>query len=344
VSRVNSSGLLQSLPSAKDTGEMEAVPANRFVVQIPEVTNGVVSLEGIDVIEDKHVTFNLKLAEEFHSLPRFQGERPFRRSHVIYLTNCFRRGTFLFQTVIIMTCQVGKNIYRINGQHTAAMVRSLAAIDPSVAMKVRFMRFKAKDMEMMRALYTSIDRNAPRTVGNQVIAQMVGTPGFESVPTDILRRLAEGVSLMAFESSHQRREHDSQDRVALLSGPYKSAALHICRILAGGTKPNMGHMLRSPVIAAMFATYRKSITQSDIFWKGVRDGESLRGKNNPILRTRDYLMNSGISDRGSTLLKKKVPAEKMFRQCILNWAAFREKRDVVHMKAPMNTKTRPVVV
>lgn len=315
----------------------------RYMIALPELTEGVKDLEGVEIEEEKLLSLDANTAGVFQKLPTFIGERPLRRAHVASLMNAYLRGTFLKELVTIMTCTVGKREYRINGQHTAEMIRILAAKhNPNIKIRVRFIRWHARNMDDMRSLYVNIDRNAPRTTSNQINAILSGDADFVQMGQDTCRRLAEGMNVFAFETSHQRRGHDAQDRAALLSHEYRRTALQIGKILEGGTKENVRHLLRSAVVGAMFATFETARGPAEIFWKGVRDGQGLRGTNNPILRLRDWLKDTAVSNRGAGQFKKKTSIEQMYRKAVVAWNAYRRNEGLVMMNAPMNTKSRPV--
>ena len=319
---------------------------SRYIINEPDHVKRVISLEKREIIDDDVIDFGKEAAQTFFDLPRFEGERPFRRNHVIYLMTCIRRETYLPEDVILKTCIVGRGAhaaeYRINGQHTAAAILSLAEHEPSIKIKIRRIRYRVRSMEEMRALYASTDRGAARTVGNQLAAQMTGVEGYADVPHEIMRRLGEGIVMWQAGTSHLKREWDSNSRAAALSGEHRDHALAIARLLTEKTSEETRHMLRSPVIGAMFASYAIAPRIASMFWKNIRDGSGLKDSS-PEHKLHKWLLTRGIRDKNRATDRTFVSGEQMYRMCIHMWNSYREGvKRVEHMKAPLNTKERPV--
>lgn len=325
----------------------EAVPIQpSYVVTEPEIKD-VISLENIERVKDKTVKLDSNMAKWFLDLPTFPGERPRRKGHVRTLMRAILRKTYLPEDVTLNTCIMGKKEYRINGQHTCAAILSINTQhhEKQIAPQVRYIQYRARNMAELKALYASKDQGAARTPSNQIVSLLSGVSGFDETLQDIIRRMAEGLKMRLSETNHQRRENDPQVIANLMMGEYKDASIHIGRLFGEMAGEHARHLKKAAVIAAMYYTYQSAPKLARTFWVGVRDGEGLQGKANPILMLRDHLKDIGLRNRGRSADKMRIPSEHLLRQALHCWNAYRKD---VKLDKGLNTqffvKDRPQVL
>lgn len=312
--------------------------------------------QGVAIIKDDEVTLDKGWAEgNFLNLPIFKGERPVRDTHVADLVRAMERGTFRPELVVLATAFVGdtRETLRVNGQHTAWAVYSLAddrqrnKRRPPVPYKVRFIRYRCRDMDAFRQLYASYDRGAPRTRSHVTNAYLAGTPEWDAVPTKVARVVPAAMGMWLYETDTERRRHDADEMAVLIKTTHATLAGKVAAFMAETQDKRHAHVHRAPVVAAMLATFARNVTASQEFWRAVVTGEQLN-KDDPRFVLREFLLrarfapgrtgnNSTAAAIGATRL---VGGEYAYRSCLGAWNSWRagEKRTVVK---PGNT--RPAV-
>ena len=298
-------------------------------------------VQGTKILKrDPYYILDQKEAKRFLDMPTFDAERRFRREWAKDLMRFMLRGTFLQELATVQTCVVGKQEYRINGMHTCAAV---ASMKHGFKLKVNYIQWKALDMEIMGALYSSIDRNAPRTVGNQIVAQLATQPPYNNFSHHTIQKLSEGLAIGCWDKTSERRSHDSNDRAALLRGEYRAAAIKIGQLLEGVPLYEVKHMMRAPVIGAMFITYKAKARDADIFWHSVRDGTGIDKPNDPRKRLEKMLMSSGLPSYEKNG-KRTMNAEVMLRRCLESFTAFISNRPMSDLRTQIDiTQPRPKI-
>jgi len=257
---------------------------------------------------------------------------------VAYLVNCMNRGTFRPEWVNIITCVLNGVEYRMNGQHTA-----WARLEKPANWRcpVTHMKYEAGDAEDMRRLYSSIDRGGTRSTGDVTISYLYGTAEFDGLGKKALRTLVEGFGFWKWEIETERLRHDADDRCYLLKTDAYQLAKHVVKFLMTIDKESR-HIMRRPVVAAMFATYNKAIAAADDFWSPVRDGTGMRDSDDPRLKLRNALMSSSVNIGNGVESKKAVSSEEMFRWCIQAWNCYRVGQSLKQVKALLDKPRSPV--
>jgi hypothetical protein len=277
-------------------------------------------------------------AANFLKLPKFEGERPFRKTWLATLIAEVEQGTFRPESVQIVTCTISgrKSTYRMNGQHTAWMVLNMARRQTDFALLgIEFIQYEAKNEDYMRSLYATIDAGAPRSQGNKLISLLAGTPQLATIGSDIIRRLGEGIAFLKWPT--HRGVHDAKHRAHLMTTDFVKESRMIGEFLRKGRSSESHHMLRASVIAAMYATF--SIApgggqrSAKTFWEGVCSGANL-DEDDARMRLFKELITTAVADRGIGRDKKQVSREHMFRVCQYAWNSFRQGKK---LKKPLRS-------
>lgn len=323
-----------------DTGEQMAVPANRieqYVVSEPEVQDVLSLVDGIELKKQETSKFTQDEAREYLEMERFEGERPFRDDHAKALMAAMKQGLFREEAVEIVYCTIKgtSKVYGLNGQHTASAVMSMPK--GYLLKNVIKRSYVVDDEEHMRTLYSTIDNNAPRTQANMLVALLAGTPKFKKVPVEHIRLIGGGISYYMWDKGHERNQHGANDRASLMQGEYYHVVSNVAAVLANTSNRDSRHLLRAPVVAAMFATFRRGVNAAKEFWEGVRLGENMKA-NDPRYRLREELRDSSITIRGGQSSKRRVGREEVYRQCVFAWNAFCESRPITSLRVPLKIK------
>ena len=179
----------------------ESVKESMREEQIPLVS----LCDNLKVISDNQVVLNEDLAERFVSMANFVAERPIEQSHVEYLLQQMRQGTFRWEQVTLMSAVLDGVEHRINAQHTVWAYFYFAQEADHKSFRnptVRYIRYRCSSEEDLRMLYATTDRGKPRTRSHQIIAHIFGAEEFAGLPRKALTMTSQGLSpwLNGFQS------------------------------------------------------------------------------------------------------------------------------------------------
>jgi hypothetical protein len=290
------------------------------------------------VLEDVQLNFTRARAVEFLELKKFPGERDVRESHVQYLYNEYISGRMMWSHVIIATARLAEDgaTYRINGQHCAWMRFSIPEEgDPSTA-RVRWISYAVPTMEDLRALYSTFDRNAPRTVGHIMKNLLLGSKAADGISSYYLNKLTAGFKLWHWERDDATSSTPAEV-AAVITTQYAPLFQLVGEYIQANEKKWV-QVKRSSVVAALFATFEKAPQKAIEFWDPVVTGLGLVEEKDARYQLRNY-----ISSHGHTVSKGKmaVSQEEMFRVCIQAWNRWR-KGELISVVRSTEKRVKPL--
>jgi len=188
------------------------------VVPIPSIG------DGLRLIKEDRVNFSKEFATKILELEEFKPDRSLVTEHVNRLVTAMKRGTFRWEQLQIIVCKLNGKEYRMNGQHSA-WARIYWEEAPH-NLPVKLLRYHANTENDMRLLYSSIDRNKPRTKGNVITSYLFASDIFPDISKRVIRHIAEGFSYWKWGIKTQSR-HDGDEISYLLQTEYNGLALKI---------------------------------------------------------------------------------------------------------------------
>jgi len=290
---------------------------------------------------DRKVPVTKKLAEEILSLPITPWERNLQEDNVNKLVHELKLGRFRWECVTLVVMICGGKRFRGNGQHVCWMILEKLSPKDYEGQFVTLRTYEVDDDEEMRALYSTFDVHYVRSVGQQAVALMLGTPQMSGIGGSNLKLLVSGYRQAVWPDSKEAKKHTVSEVADKLL--YHEAG--ICKLMLetiGTRGRERKHVYRGPVIAAMFLTFRRAQEDSQRFWRAVADGVGLESSD-PRLKLRNYLVLHSVSvGAGSKANTAPVSPEIMLRHCLIAWRAFREGRKIqnIHVEGG---KKRPAV-
>jgi hypothetical protein len=304
--------------------------------------------EGYKLKQRQAVEFKPDFADTFLQFSEFRVgdekvDRNLQDEHVVRLAREMLGGRFLWEQVNLVTCFCGGIQYRLNGQHTAwaRLVAQDEGLDPKTRCPVQWLKYEAATIQDMRKLYASLDRGKGRNNNNVVVSWLAGTDEFPGYSKQLLKLLAQGVGVWQWESKHSRKLHQGDERSAMLLTTQNKLALMVGSLLKEAKPSESRHILRAPVVGAMFATFHKAQKDSIEFWQVVRDGLGVGSKSDPRHTLRNWLMTAGLAKSVAANGDNKiVTQEEMYRGCLGAWNAHRAGRDLKQIRLSM-TDPRP---
>lgn len=284
--------------------------------------------EKIKVISDNQVILTKELAESFLHMQNFAAERAMSEPWAQVLLHQMCQNTFRYEQVTLISAIYNGVEYRMNGQHTSWAIWKWYQNEMAKGVKkptVRWLRYRCETEEDLRHLYATTDRGRPRSRSHQIQAYIYDSPEFKGLSKGALSLVSQ--SLGPWLGGFTPADVIPTDRLVYMM---KTKHYNLSKIVAiflddsktSGTKNK--HITRAPVCAAMMATFSINQSESQEFWKKVRDAANLEAKD-PALKLAHYLMQHGVNaGRGaSNKGLNTVTGEDMYRTCICHWNAWR---------------------
>ncbi len=309
-----------------------------------------VAIEGAAALEaaklfDKRVNLNGMKAMWYIDLPIFEGERPITESHVQRLFDAMRDGTFLADSVTLVTAILGNRTYKINGQHTSwAAFYMTEKVDPKFSLNVREVQYRVKDQEQLRLLYSLWDVNKPRSSNHLTSVHLAGIKDLEGVPGGIRTKLISAYKLWKLGYSEanvsiERSRYTPAQIAAMIKSDGLDSVVACGEFIHEGGYMVRKHVCRSGPMAAMLETFSKTKTKAPEFWKPVMDGIGLDDARDARYCIREFLTAAGVHkdathERASGKSKKTLTAEQMYRTCIRAWNYWRDGTLVQRLQTP----------
>jgi len=289
---------------------------------------------------EKRVPFTRKVAKTLAGLQETEFERRLTQKHIDHLAQEVAAGRFNAAIVILATayCAAEGVTYRINSQHCCSF--HIEYMPADWAPMVTRQHYSVKAHDDLRKLYAAFDRGKSRTPAQIIQTRVFGVPAFDGIQKRTVQQLAAGFKL--YKWTEQEVSRHSIDEVAdLMTNGYQNLSRDSATVL-GTRKKEYDHVMRAPVIAAIFATTEKNKKASHVFWQGVREGIGLT-KRSPQLKLRDYLQTRTVNTGRGAGKKATTSREGMYRVCVGMWNAWREGREVSQVKY-VRSPSRPKVL
>lgn len=314
---------------------LDAKDAEDITTRTPEMLEGDINPEdiiraknGINLLKQRTVKFNHAYATKVLEMQPFTKERPLRDEHVAYLIRAMHSNRFRpeFVNLASTILQTDHKEYRMNGQHTAWAVLGMPE---DFSINVRFLDYHCKTMEDMAVLYSSFDRGAARTTAHVVGALLLSNSKLPNMRPQVGSILNAGFGLWMWETAKDRQRHTADDRAILLTGEHLDVTKAVVDFLHDMSyTPDIKHLFRGPVVAAMFATFSKNRAESTQFWRAIRDGSDMQA-GDVRLKLRNLLMRTSLVGSGTRKGHVGISgSEGMYRACLYTWNATRTGRQL----------------
>jgi len=277
----------------------------------------------------------------------FAADRQLSKLHVAKLVSEMRCDHFLPEITTVMVAKLDSQTYRINGQHTAMAVLEMVKDDANFVLRdVTLLEFEVQSEGELRKLYARIDRGAARSNKDVVKSILSGTDEFSGVQERVLNLLPLGLAFWRFEDSNKRKLYVGETAALDVQEKYLALSQMIAVFMGelDYKAQHHGHMFRSPVVAAFYATFSVDVADAERFWQAVATGVGFESEDEPAARLRQMLksvnIGGGILQRGS---KGAIGAENMYRACLHAWNRFRLGGEFKQSLRPTVLASRPAV-
>lgn len=270
------------------------------------------------------------LAQTFRDLPGSPTERVLDRGRLKHLRQKADEGllvTFHWATARMPDGRV----FRVNGQHSSAMLCDLNGAFPDGA-HAHIDEYEVSSPEGLAQLFRQFDDRKSSRSSSDVAAAYQGLEqeladtakpiakiGVEAVAW--FRRYVEGVSAPVGDEQYSL---------------FHESTLHrYLKWLNDVFSIKTPELKRVPVVAAMHGTFEKNETESRAFWMMVARGGKEYDDNHPAT-VLDTWLKSSKEERAD--LK---PGE-FYRGCVYAWNAYREEKSIRDIRYDMGKAARPI--
>ena len=275
------------------------------------------------ILQDTEINLTRKRAFDFLEAEPFEGERLVREGHVQHLYDEVCAGRFVWHHVMLALAMLKGRTYRINGQHTCWMrVNIPESQDPGKCM-VRQIVYEVPDEDGLRGLYSTFDRNAPRTAQHIGRVMIMGHECGANLPPTYIGGLIAGFRVFWCGNANNAhlRGRMSVDEIVGLIGKNYGQLFGAVGLFYQAHAREAAWVRRAAVLGAMFATFEKSVELSNEFWTPVVSGIGLPEKNDPRYQLRRWIETHTQSSGNA--LGVKTSTEENYRVCVNCWNKWR---------------------
>lgn len=281
------------------------------------------------VVSDQLVTLDKAKAEEYLSLPEFDGERKPSEDWVQRLRDEMARGSFVPQSVLLASAWLDDTRYKINGQHTCWAI-FLSTGDPSY--QVREVVYRVDDLKQLKLLYSKFDVGRTRSVGHRLRVLLCDTPELADIPPELVEKIALAIRFWQIPGRDERDHYQPEQTAALALkhhlGTFKKVGDYLAEL------PREHRPRNQPLLAAMCATFDKAPVKAAEFWTPVLDGVGLPSRTDPRYVLRTLIQNSMLRDsrKHSDGSKESILAEDLYAACIHAWNKWRSGESIKQLR------------
>ena len=260
-----------------------------------------------------------KLAQEFSAMEPAPKDRPLSPKRLQVYEKVMREGGFRPVNWASTTCSETNCTYRVNGKHTSYLLSTMEDI-PELFVVLE--RYHCDTLEDVARLYSTYDSKIQsRSVGdiNRTFASCI--PDLHEVSHKIINRVISAVCFhkaggMSDFRQPQERAEEIFDAVGF--------CLWTEQILTGGST-RINHLMRVPVVAAMYGSYNKSKDSATTFWSSVRDETGVK-PDLPDRKLARFLITNASAKGCNTDKPKRyrVSDREFYVKCLHAWNAWRK--------------------
>lgn len=262
------------------------------------------------------------VAAEMRNLPPSPTERELSVKRVEFLRDRLMAG--LFHPPHWMKAVVDGKTFRANGQHSSEMLVKLDGNFPE-GMQAHVDTFTCSDMSALALLFRQCDdRKSARSPADVAGAYQGLETALNDVPKYIAKIGAEGI---AWHRRNVRRLDGtpSGDDTYIV---FNESSEHDYLVWLGEVFPSgrVQPLMKAPIFAAMYATYRVDQDAADDFWREVAGGGREYEEEYPATVLFDWYQR--LADH-----EMKVKPRQLYQGAVYAWNALRNGKDIRDIRA-----------
>ncbi len=266
------------------------------------------------------VVASTSLVKEFVDMEPAPYDRPLSERRMQVYERILKANAFRPVVWASALCYETNCTYRVNGKHTSLL---LSKQNPLPVFYVTLERWNCDTLKDVGSLYNTYDSNlASRNNSDINMSFASAMPELRDVPARLINLTVSAAASLKWDDAMLRKVPPAERAEELLERT--DFVKWLQETVQTTTTGRMGlsrHILRSPVVQAMMATYDRAPNVAKQFWVVVRD-ESAPDRNDPTRTLARFLVRAVLAgSRGST--KEMVGSREVFVKCIHAWNAYR---------------------
>lgn len=270
------------------------------------------------LIDAKQLKPNPTLVSEFATMKPAKADRNILPSRMALLRKEMLTGRFRTAVWASVTCRDTKETYRVNGKHTSTLLSQMNGEAPK-NIKLYVERYEADTLEDVASLYATFDAKwSARSSGDINRAFAASVPELDDVPSRIINNCVTGMSMATWGMGYGKNPADQRAQFAISEAGFITFA----NDLVEGCESTPKHLIRGPVLAAMYLTWKKSKASAGEFWKLVATGEGKVGS--PDRKLEKFLLTTKVNfGCGARSDGAVASSREILVRCLHAWNAWR---------------------
>lgn len=279
------------------------------------------------------VKCTMNLAKRFAEMEPAPHDRNLNEKRVSVYVGISERDEWRPLTWAETHCLETDTTYRVNGKHTSTAIVRHGQVPKSLYITVE--SYQSDTLEDVARLYSTFDTKLQSRNTNDINKSFAASvPALAGIPVRTISAGVHGIAYCDLQDSYTTRQ--PADRAeAIIQEPDFFVWLHEhFSTDVDGRCPR--HILRGPIVAAMFGSYKKSKSDAEAFWLDVVN-ESNKDAKSPSRTLGRFLRSTAISCGRGADKAKTVRTKHVFIKCIHAWNAHR-RGDTTDLKVYSDAK------
>lgn len=261
------------------------------------------------------------LAIKFRDMDPVPHDRPLNPKRLEAYRKMLAAGLFRPVQWATVHCNETQATYRVNGKHTSNLFAEYEELPQPIHATIE--NYHCDDLDDVARLYATFDsRTQVRTTNDINRAFAAIDPHLAEIQTRIVNMCVTAIAYVQFGDRYSSKP--AAERAECLLDERNKMFVRWASDILGAKSSNI-HMWRSPVVAAMYASFQKSNKAATEFWLAVRDGTGASPKTPDRVLYKFLLTKFVQNGQGATSRSARAlcgPRE-MYVKCLHAWNAWR---------------------
>lgn len=263
------------------------------------------------------------LAIKFRDMDPVPHDRPLNPKRIEAYRKMLIAGLFRPVQWATVHCNQTQATYRVNGKHTSSLFAEFDAFPQPVHATIE--HYHCDDLDDVARLYATFDsRSQVRTTNDINRAFAAVDPELSELPSKIVNMCVTAIAYSVYGDNYASKP--AAERAECLLENENKLFIGWVHAILGSSNEASRHLWRSPVVAAMHATFRKSRRDANEFWLAVRDGTGTTPKV-PDRVLNKFLLTKAIRKGNGNTSARRIATmctpREMYVKCLHAWNAWR---------------------
>jgi hypothetical protein len=265
------------------------------------------------------------LAMSFAKMDAAPHDRPLSERRLMVYQNLLAQGQFRPVTWASAICKETGDVYRVNGKHTSIM---LSGLDKMPEFFVTVEEYECDTLEDVAQLYATFDsKMQSRSAKDIYLSFAAVVPELANISNKIVSLSVSGMAYHVWQGMATAKQPAERAEL-LLEEP--GFVIWLGELLSEGlredNRQSSDHIRRSPVVSAIYASWKKAKGPALEFWTAVRD-EIDPDPNSASRKLARFLHRAGTVARAGTTGSRGVMragGREFYVKSLHAWNAWRK--------------------